>query len=107
MNARLVAKEIECDDANELAFHEAELEMAEMDNRRWAGGGYTTHEIVGIGGKVKKKIRQGVLVGAIVKEYEDERLGGGYLKREQDGLNRSWCSWCSRVVPTNKDVDKS
>lgn len=88
--------EIECD-ADELAACEGQ----------WAGSSYTTHEIVGIGGKVKKKITKEVMVGAIVKEYDDERISGKFLQREQDAANRSWCSWCARVVPGKKDLDRS
>lgn len=47
-----------------------------------------------------------MLVGAIVKEYEDERETGQFLKREQDGANRSWCSWCMRVVVGKKDMEQ-
>ena len=63
-----------------------------------------THEIVGLGGKVKKKIKKIVRVGAIVKEYDDERGSGRILKREQDGAVRSWCGWCLRVIPGKKDL---
>lgn len=101
--AKEVEKEIECD-ADELAALEAEMEKAGLDGRKWAGSSYMTHEIVGVGGKVKKKIKKEVLVGAIVKEYEDEKKEGKFLRREQNGLNRSWCSWCARVVPGKKDA---
>ena len=100
-----MAKEIECD-AEDLAVLEAEMGKAEISGRQWAGSSYTTHEIVGIGGRVKKKIQKTVLVGAVVKEYEDERETGSYLKREHDGANRSWCSWCARVVLGKKDVGR-
>ena len=63
-----VEKEIECD-AAELAALEAEMEKAETEGRQWAGSSYSCHEIVGIGGKVKKKIKKKELVGAVVKEY--------------------------------------
>ena len=95
-------KEIECD-ADELAALESEMAKAETEGRQWAGSSYTTHEIVGIGGKVKKKIIKKMRVGVIVKEYEDERKTGKFLRREQEGANRSWCSWCARVVPGKKD----
>lgn len=102
LDAKEVEKEIECD-ADELAALEAEMEKAGIDGRKWAGSSYMAHEIVGIGGKVKKKLKQEVLVGAIVKEYDDERVTGKFLRREQEGANRSWCSWCARVVPGKKD----
>lgn len=67
-----VYHEIECD-ADELASIEAEMARAEGEGRHWAGSSYLTQEIVGIGGAVKKKIKKKVMVGAAVKEYEDER----------------------------------
>ena len=97
LNAKHVEKEVECD-ADELAACEAE------HGRHWAGSSYNTHEIVGIGGKVKKKITKEVLVGAVVKEYGDEMKTNNFLQREQEGANRSWCSWCARVVPGKKDM---
>lgn len=102
LDAKEVEKEIECD-ADELAAICAEMGKAGVDGGRWRGSSYTTHEIVGIGGKVKKKVKKEMLVGATVKEYEDERMTGKFLRREQEGANRSWCSWCARVVPGKKD----
>jgi hypothetical protein len=64
-----------------------------------------TQEIVGIGGQLKTKVKEKVRVGQAVKHYEDERSTGRYLSREQDGLNRSWCSWCARVIPGKKDLE--
>lgn len=61
-------------------------------------------EIEGIGGVVKKKVKRRLLVGDVVQEFEDEREGGKYLEREQEGVDRSWCSWCARVVLSKKDV---
>jgi hypothetical protein len=58
----------------------------------------------GIGGVVKKKVRRRVLVGDVVQEFEEERERGKYLEREQDGVDRSWCSWCGRVVLGKKDA---
>jgi len=102
-----VYKEIECD-ATELAALEAEMAKADVEGHSWLGSScYTTQEIVGIGGNIKKKMRKRVLVGAIVKEYEDERKGDEFLGREQKGQNRSWCSWCSRVVVGKKDVEQA
>lgn len=99
-----VYHEIECD-ADELASIEAEMARAEGEGRHWAGSSYLTQEIVGIGGAVKKKIKKKVMVGAAVKEYEDERVSGKFLGREQAGNNRSWCSWCERVVLGKKDLE--
>lgn len=93
--ASQVEQEVECD-AGELAAIEAEMEKAQLDGHGWVGTSYTTQEMVGIGGQVKKKVKKMVVVGAAVKEYEDERADGSYLRREQTGVNRSWCSWCAR-----------
>ena len=100
-----VEKEIECD-ADELAALEAEIEKAQLEGRSWAGSSYTTQEIVGLGGRVKRKVKKRVLVGAAVKEYEEERANGAYFSKEQTGANRSWCSWCDRVIPGKKDNDR-
>jgi hypothetical protein len=62
-------------------------------------------EMVGIGGQLKTKVKEKVCVGQAVKHYEDERSTGRYLGREQEGLNRSWCSWCARVIPGKKDLE--
>ncbi|GAB7358632.1 hypothetical protein MBLNU230_g3862t1 [Neophaeotheca triangularis] len=99
-----IYKEIECD-ADELANFEAEMEKAELDGRPRSGSSYTTQEIVGIGGKVKIKAKKSVLVGAEVREYEDERATGKFMVREQTGQNRSWCCWCERVVLSMRDID--
>ncbi|KAI6843089.1 hypothetical protein KC340_g15880 [Hortaea werneckii] len=101
--AREVFHEHDCDE-DEL---ENEMANAEIDSRHMHGSSYTTQEIVGIGGRVKRKVKKRVHVGAIVKEYEDERLNGKFLSREQNGANRSWCSWCCRVVPGKKDAGNS
>ncbi|GIZ42542.1 hypothetical protein CKM354_000580400 [Cercospora kikuchii] len=102
--ARMVQKDVECD-AEELAALELETAKAVSEGRHWNGSSYSTQEMVGIGGKVKTKLRKMVPVGAIVKEYEDERITERYLEREHNGSNRSWCSWCSRVVAGKKDLD--
>ncbi|KAI7014005.1 hypothetical protein KC355_g4838 [Hortaea werneckii] len=101
--AREVFHEHDCDEDG----LENEMANAEIDSRHMHGSSYTTQEIVGIGGRVKRKVKKRVYVGAIVKEYEDERLNGKFLSREQNGANRSWCSWCCRVVPGKKDADNS
>ncbi|KAI4716362.1 hypothetical protein E4T48_07454 [Aureobasidium sp. EXF-10727] len=87
--ARTIFKEIECDAA---------------DTRT---GGYFLQEIEGIGGVVKKKVKRRLLVGDVVQEFEDEREGGKYLEREQEGVDRSWCSWCARVVLSKRDVSRA
>lgn len=104
LGARMVQKDVECD-AEELAALELETAKAESEGRCWNGSSYSTQEMVGIGGRVKTKVRKMVPVGAIVKEYEDERISEKFLEREQTGVNRSWCSWCSRVIIGNKDLD--
>ncbi|KIX07169.1 uncharacterized protein Z518_01822 [Rhinocladiella mackenziei CBS 650.93] len=65
--------------------------------------GYLQQEIEGIGGVVKKKVKKRVKVGATVWEYEDERESGKYLEREAQGTVRSWCGWCGRVCPGERD----
>jgi hypothetical protein len=65
--------------------------------------GYLRHEIEGIGGVVKKKLVRMVKVGACVTEWADEKEGGRHLMREREGKARSWCGWCWRVVPGEKD----
>jgi hypothetical protein len=100
----MVEKDVECD-ASELAALEEETARAEIQGHRWVGCSYSTQEIVGIGGRVKKKVRKQVPVGAIVKEYEDERVTEKFLTREHVGINRSWCSWCTRIIASNDDKD--
>jgi hypothetical protein len=68
------------------------------------GPGYMRHEIEGIGGVVKKKIITMVRVGACVTEWGDEKSQGKFLVREIEGRSRSWCGWCWRVVPGQKDL---
>jgi len=67
------------------------------------GPGYARHEIEGIGGVVKRKLLCMVRVGACVPEWEDEISKGVLLGREVDGRVRSWCGWCWRVIPSEKD----
>lgn len=102
--AKEVEQETECD-ANDHVTRGAEIYTVEVGGRQWQGSSYMTHEIVGIGGRVKMKARKRILVGAAVKEYEDERVKGDFLAREQSGTNRSWCSWCDRVVTGKKDME--
>ena len=96
--ARIVEKEIECD-AETLAVIDAKADGV----GEWAGSSYTTVEVVGIGGVVRRKVKKLVRVGGVVKEYEDERLKGDFLGREREGGMRGWCAWCERVVLGKKD----
>jgi hypothetical protein len=51
-----------------------------------------------------------VRVGRWVEEFEDERDGLSaegrvrVLDREIQGVNRSWCAWCERVIPSKEDL---
>ncbi|KAI5307166.1 hypothetical protein KEM56_003582 [Ascosphaera pollenicola] len=65
--------------------------------------GYFRQEIVGIGGRVRHKIKKRIAVGACVEEYPEERDTGTYLVRETTGSIRSWCGWCSRVIPSKAE----
>ncbi|KAJ5138501.1 uncharacterized protein N7515_003349 [Penicillium bovifimosum] len=66
--------------------------------------GYFRQEVIGLGGVVKQKAKKRVNVGACVVEYEDERETGNYLVREEKGLSRGWCGWCSRVIPAKGET---
>lgn len=70
------------------------------------GPGYERHEIVGIGGVVKRKLVRVVRVGACVPEWEDERSRSGLLRRERTGQIRSFCGWCCRVIPGKSDQEE-
>lgn len=98
-----VEQEIDCD-AEEMAFARLQVERAQSEGRYATASSYLMQEIEGIGGVVKKKVKKRVRVGAVVKEYEDERELGGFLVREQEGNNRSWCTWCQRVIGSRKDL---
>lgn len=74
------------------------------DNHDDEEPGYFRQEIIGLGGRVKHKSKKRVMVGACVVEYEDERETGKYLVREEVGLHRSWCGWCSRVIPARTEA---
>jgi hypothetical protein len=105
--------EIDCSESNKYNGHfhgdssssgyntENEPETSERDRDK---PGYLQQEIEGIGGVVKKKVKKRVKVGATVWEYDDERETGKYLERESSGKERSWCGWCSRVVPGEADI---
>ena len=107
MAATVVEREMEFD-GDHAGTHVVDCssggDLSEGAAREWAGGSsYTTVEVVGIGGVVRRKVKQLVGVGAVVKEYEDERVRRSFLEREREGANRAWCSWCERVVLGRKD----
>ncbi|KAI9813264.1 MAG: hypothetical protein M1827_004206 [Pycnora praestabilis] len=100
--------EIDCD-AEALAAQERELEASRLaqgyaNGERQGPLGYFRQEVEGIGGVVKRKVRKRVKLGKVVDEYEDEREKREILGRERGGENRSWCAWCWRVVPGEKDL---
>ncbi|CAK7271676.1 hypothetical protein SEPCBS57363_004745 [Sporothrix epigloea] len=68
------------------------------------GPGYARHEIEGIGGVVKRKRVKMVRVGACVHDWEDELARGTILEREITGRVRSWCGWCCRPIPSQRDM---
>ncbi|KAJ5935500.1 hypothetical protein N7466_005047 [Penicillium verhagenii] len=74
-------------------------ELASSDSHDDEEPGYFRQEVIGLGGVVKHKSKKRVMVGACVVEYEDEREKGSYLEREESGLYRAWCGWCSKVIP--------
>lgn len=84
--------------------HVTPVKLDGRDGRDDEEPGYFRQEIVGIGGVVKQKSKKRVTVGACVDEHEDERETGKYLNREESGQHRSWCGWCWRVVPGQKDL---
>lgn len=102
--AKEVEKEIDCD-GDELEALRQLTQRARLEGRTWSGTSYLMQEMEGIGGVVKKKVKKRVRVGAVVKEYEDERDHGRYLGRERGGQNRTWCSWCDRVVRSKADLE--
>ncbi|KAF2841861.1 hypothetical protein M501DRAFT_919101, partial [Patellaria atrata CBS 101060] len=100
----LAAKEVEHEIEISASDFELEVQGPEsVKGARWAGGSYFIQEIEGIGGKVKRKVKKRVRVGAVVKIYEDEK--GKSLGREKEGRLRSWCGWCQRVVPSKMDLE--
>lgn len=71
----------------------------------WSGTSFFAQEIEGIGGRRVMKVKRRVRVGAVVKEYENEREHREpYLTREKEGASRAWCAWCDRVVPSKRDA---
>jgi hypothetical protein len=107
--SRIVETETECS-ADEVAILQRDAERVDMEGlgRSWEGTSYLAQEIEGVGGALKLKVKKRMRVGAVVKEYEDERKGhrGGFLQREREGLVRSWCAWCERVIPGIKDTEE-
>ncbi|KAI5462111.1 hypothetical protein BGZ63DRAFT_423413 [Mariannaea sp. PMI_226] len=84
------------------------LTQADRTPSPMLGPGYNRHEIEGIGGVVKRKRVRMVRVGACVPEWDDERGSGArILGREVRGVRRSWCGWCWRVIPSDKDYSNS
>lgn len=74
--------------------------VSDGERERERAVGYDRHEIEGIGGVLKKKLLRMVRVGACVAEGADEQA---VLAKEKAGEARSWCGWCCRVVPGDKD----
>ncbi|KAK2624989.1 hypothetical protein QTJ16_005358 [Diplocarpon rosae] len=111
--AREVESEIDCDaeDAREVDVNSraaspspSTRSVGSGNSGQMLGPGYARHEIEGIGGVVKKKLVRMVKVGACVPECGDERDAGTFLVKEQEGVARSWCGWCWRVVPGVEDL---
>jgi hypothetical protein len=106
--ARTVEQELDLP-AEEMRRLQADMDKVEAEGtgRSWRGSSWGIQECEGIGGGVRKKLRKLVKVGAVVKEFEDERDGRReYLAREKQGERRSWCAWCERVIPSTKDLQK-
>jgi hypothetical protein len=106
--ARTVEQELDLP-AEEMSRLQAEMEKVEAEGtgRSWRGASWGIQECEGVGGGVRKKLRKLVRVGAVVKEFEDERDGRReYLQREKNGERRSWCAWCERVIVGQKDIEK-
>jgi len=82
-------------------FHESGVSTDSHDDEE---PGYFRQEVIGLGGVVKHKSKKRVNVGACVVEHEDERETGNYLVREEQGLHRAWCGWCSRVIPAKSET---
>ncbi|ORX93461.1 hypothetical protein BCR34DRAFT_462056, partial [Clohesyomyces aquaticus] len=101
--AKTVEHEVDCD-AETLAL----MESRSTENERWKGTSYHAQEIEAVGGGFKMKAKKHVRVGNCVKIYEDERDRSiQYLPREVQGTLRSWCAWCERVIPGEKDIAES
>jgi hypothetical protein len=97
--ARVVEQEVNAD-----ALADLDLSSSSSSDR-WTGTSYYAQEIEGIGNVIKMKAKKQVQVGDCVKIYKDERDRSiMYLEREVAGKLRSWCSWCERVVLSEKDT---
>ncbi|KAL1610823.1 hypothetical protein SLS60_002494 [Paraconiothyrium brasiliense] len=101
--ARVVEHEVDYNADVAEAYGSLESNSSQ-GSERWTGTSYHAQEIEGIGGVVKMKLKKQVYVGECVKIYEDERDKSiRWLEREVSGKLRSWCSWCERVVPGERD----
>ncbi|KZF19002.1 hypothetical protein L228DRAFT_271629 [Xylona heveae TC161] len=99
-------RETECLAAKEAEFeNDCDVQVVQQHSteRGELGPSYLRQEIEGIGGVVKQKVKKRLRVGAIVKAHDDEMNRREYLGREERGEERSWCGWCSRVIPSVKD----
>ncbi|KAF1982780.1 hypothetical protein K402DRAFT_414810 [Aulographum hederae CBS 113979] len=116
LNARRVEKEVELDpeemeDMRRTLSRESQIESGgssssgDTNGRSWEGGSFLAQEVEGLGGVVKMKGRKVQMVGATVREWEEERDGGACLEKERKGEARSWCGWCERVVLSKKDKE--
>lgn len=65
--------------------------------------GYNVHEYEGAGGRVTNKTVVGIRVGRSVPEWHDEKASRRILGKEMDGVVRSWCGWCWRVIPGKEE----
>lgn len=65
--------------------------------------GYNVHEYEGASGRVTNKTVVGIRVGRSVPEWHDEKASRRVLGREVDGVVRSWCGWCWRVIPGREE----
>ncbi|PVI04966.1 hypothetical protein DM02DRAFT_555414 [Periconia macrospinosa] len=98
--ARVVEHEVDC--------HQSLEAPTSSSPDRWTGTSYHAQEIEGIGNVIKMKVKKQVHVGQCVKIYEDEKDRSiQCLGREVAGKLRSWCSWCERVVLSDKDREEA
>lgn len=78
--------------------------LSDLDEPR---SGYNVHEYKGAGGRVTNKTVVGIRVGRSVPEWHDEKASRRILGREVDGLVRSWCGWCWRVIPGREESGRA
>ncbi|KAE8145357.1 hypothetical protein BDV25DRAFT_164876 [Aspergillus avenaceus] len=103
--AQEIELEVECDaDGSSSPTGSHNHPNDHRDSREEEEPGYFRQEIIGIGGVVKHKAKKRFMVGSCVVEHEDERETGEYLTREEQGLHRTWCGWCWRVIPSQSDL---